>query len=174
MMGDKGVTPTLEENAMFHAQSAAVKSGCLSKQVGAAIVDENGNLLATGCNDVPKAGGGLYSIENGEDDSRCMFKRGVIADFGLVRNIIHAGGDGVGYSDRKGDATGCAGLYRPKAVGILVGCAYLLPAGGAVGTEASIVRHCFGNDHPGGGGRVIFVSKRIGNQVARSSRKAAI
>ena len=76
MMGDKGVTPTLEENAMFHAQSAAVKSGCLSKQVGAAIVDENGNLLATGCNDVPKAGGGLYSIENGEDDSRCMFKYG--------------------------------------------------------------------------------------------------
>ncbi len=76
IMGDKSITPTKEENAMFHAQSAAVKSGCLSKQVGAAIIDDQGNLLSTGCNDVPKAGGGLYSAEDKDDDSRCMFKYG--------------------------------------------------------------------------------------------------
>ncbi len=76
MMGDQAVTPTIEENAMFHAHSASVKSGCLSKQVGAAIIDKKGNLLATGCNDVPRPGGGLYSIEDGENDSRCMFKYG--------------------------------------------------------------------------------------------------
>lgn len=76
MMGIKSITPTIEENAMFHAQSAAAKSGCLSKQVGAAIIDENGKLLSTGCNDVPKAGGGLYTIEDKKDDSRCMFKYG--------------------------------------------------------------------------------------------------
>jgi deoxycytidylate deaminase len=61
---------------MYHAQSAAAKSGCLSKQVGAAIIDEEGNLLSTGYNDVPKAGGGLYTIENGKDDSRCMLRHG--------------------------------------------------------------------------------------------------
>lgn len=76
MMGDKSITPTKEENAMYHAQSAAAKSGCLSKQVGAAIIDEDGNLLSTGYNDVPKAGGGLYTIENGKDDSRCMLRHG--------------------------------------------------------------------------------------------------
>ncbi len=74
MMGDQTITPTIEENAMFHAHSASVKSGCLSKQVGAAIIDKKGNLLSTGCNDVPKAGGGLYSTEDKENDSRCMFK----------------------------------------------------------------------------------------------------
>lgn len=76
MMGDKSITPTIEENAMFHAQSAAVRSGCLSKQVGAAIIDSKGNLLSSGCNDVPKSGGGLYRIEDGENDSRCMLKYG--------------------------------------------------------------------------------------------------
>lgn len=74
LMGDKRVTPTIEENAMFHAYSASVKSGCLSKQVGAAIIDQSGNLLSTGCNDVPRAKGGLYAYEDGDDDSRCMFK----------------------------------------------------------------------------------------------------
>lgn len=76
MMGDKSITPTIEENAMFHAQSAAVRSGCLSRQVGAAIIDSKGNLLSTGCNDVPKSGGGLYRIEDGKNDSRCMLKYG--------------------------------------------------------------------------------------------------
>ena len=76
IMGDKSVTPTKEENAMFHAQSAAVRSGCLSRQVGASIIDKDGNLISTGCNDVPKANGGLYTTEDGEDDSRCMFKYG--------------------------------------------------------------------------------------------------
>ena len=74
IMGDTSITPTIEENAMFYAQSAAAKSGCLSKQVGAAIIDESGKLLSTGCNDVPKAGGGLYTTEDSEDDSRCMFE----------------------------------------------------------------------------------------------------
>ena len=76
MMGDKTITPKLEENAMFHAQSAAVRSGCLSRQVGAAIIDQSGNLISTGCNDVPKAGGGLYTTEDGDNDSRCMYKYG--------------------------------------------------------------------------------------------------
>lgn len=76
IMGDKTITPKLEENAMFHAQSAAARSGCLSRQVGAAIIDKDGNLISTGCNDVPKAGGGLYTTEDGDDDSRCMYKYG--------------------------------------------------------------------------------------------------
>lgn len=74
ILGDTAITPTIQENAMFHAQSAAAKSGCLSKQVGAAIIDKSGKLLSTGYNDVPKGGGGLYTTEDGKNDNRCMFK----------------------------------------------------------------------------------------------------
>lgn len=72
ILGDPAITPTKEEFAMYMAQSAALRSACLSRQVGAAIMNEEGDIIATGCNDVPKSGGGLYSIEDGENDLRCM------------------------------------------------------------------------------------------------------
>lgn len=69
------VTPTPHEAAMYAAASAATNSACLSRQVGAAIIDKDGELLAVGWNDVPKKGGGLYISEpedpNGEQDKRC-------------------------------------------------------------------------------------------------------
>lgn len=52
--------PYSEETAMYHAYSAQMQSACLSKQVGAALVDSNGNVVATGTNEVPRAGGGVY------------------------------------------------------------------------------------------------------------------
>lgn len=52
--------PSLAETAMYMAHGAALRSACLSRQVGAALLDRNGLLIATGTNDVPKAGGGLY------------------------------------------------------------------------------------------------------------------
>lgn len=55
-----GVTPTLEETAMYHAAAAARGSSCLSRQVGAAVTNEAGSLLGVGWNDVPSAGGGVY------------------------------------------------------------------------------------------------------------------
>ncbi len=69
------VRPTVAETAMYHAFSAQMQSACLSRQVGAAVVDSNGNVLATGTNEVPKAGGGVYgeSFEKESKDSRCAF-----------------------------------------------------------------------------------------------------
>jgi deoxycytidylate deaminase len=58
-------TPTSDENAMFLAYSASLRSADLSRQVGAAIA-QNGEVVAVGCNDVPKPGGGLYWPEEGE------------------------------------------------------------------------------------------------------------
>lgn len=57
---------------MYAAFSAGLRSACLSRQVGAAITDKKGNILATGCNDVPKAGGGLYDESDNEGDFRCV------------------------------------------------------------------------------------------------------
>lgn len=67
------ITPTIEESAMFMAASAAANSACLSRQVGAAITDADGNIVSLGWNDVPRAGGGLYcACKNGETtDMRC-------------------------------------------------------------------------------------------------------
>jgi deoxycytidylate deaminase len=62
-------TPSIDERGMMEAASAAVRSACLSRQVGAAIYDTKADLLGVGCNDVPQYGGGLY-VEGGAD-SRC-------------------------------------------------------------------------------------------------------
>lgn len=53
-------TPSLEEQAMFQASGARMRSADAGRQVGAVVVDEHGELLVTGTNEVPKAGGGQY------------------------------------------------------------------------------------------------------------------
>lgn len=65
------ITPTTEEKSMYLAKSAAGNSACLSRQVGACIIDQKGNVLSTGWNDVPKFGGNLYS-EGNDKDNRCF------------------------------------------------------------------------------------------------------
>jgi deoxycytidylate deaminase len=72
------ITPTKAESAMYSAASASWNSACLSRQVGASITDANGELLATGWNDVPRPFGGLYTNENQnrESDFRCWNWKG--------------------------------------------------------------------------------------------------
>jgi len=59
IFGNPYVTPTFDEYAMFLAFAASLRSADLSRQVGAVVaVDEQ--VVGTGANDCPKAGGGLY------------------------------------------------------------------------------------------------------------------
>lgn len=53
-------TPTRAESAMYKANAVGSNSACMSRQVGAAIVSAEGELISVGWNDVPKFGGGLY------------------------------------------------------------------------------------------------------------------
>lgn len=80
VMGTAIVTPTHAERAMYAAHSAARNSACLSRQVGASILGEDGSLLSVGWNDVPRAGGGLYEFtglpEIPQTDHRCWNKDG--------------------------------------------------------------------------------------------------
>ncbi len=84
------VRPEMSEIAMHHAHGAMMQSACLSRQVGAALVDAAGNVVATGTNEVPKAGGGVYGeytppkeckdVPNEKPappapDDRCAFRR---------------------------------------------------------------------------------------------------
>ncbi len=74
---DKIERPRSEETAMYAAGGAAMRSACLSRQVGAAVLDKHGNVVATGTNEVPKAGGGVYGESLGENthDHRCFISR---------------------------------------------------------------------------------------------------
>lgn len=65
------VTPTKEEIAMYNAKAAAGNSACLSRQVGACIIDDKNNILSIGWNDVPKFGGNLYTTDS-NIDHRCF------------------------------------------------------------------------------------------------------
>jgi deoxycytidylate deaminase len=67
--GDNGITPSRDEYAMYLAKSVALRSGDLSRQVGAAIFSPSGEVVALGCNEVPKAGGGTYWSDS-EPDGR--------------------------------------------------------------------------------------------------------
>lgn len=53
-------TPTLDEYAMFFAFAASLRSGDLSRQVGAVVVSPTGDVVGVGANDVPTATGGLF------------------------------------------------------------------------------------------------------------------
>lgn len=65
-------TPTEEEYGMFLAFGAALRSGDLSRQVGAVVVSDAGDVVGVGANDVARAGGGLYWP--GESDQRDLVK----------------------------------------------------------------------------------------------------
>lgn len=97
--GVNGITPAGVEKGMYAAFSASLQSACLSRQVGAAVFDMDGNLLAMGRNDVPKAGGGLYTSDDGDQDHRCInkggkcyndFRKGKIRD--EIERILEASG----------------------------------------------------------------------------------
>jgi deoxycytidylate deaminase len=87
-------TPTQDENAMFLAYAASLRSGSLSRQVGVVITSQEGEVIATGTNDVPRYGGGLYWP--GNDDQR-DFARGydsnVIQRNRIIDEVVQRIGD---------------------------------------------------------------------------------
>jgi deoxycytidylate deaminase len=60
-------TPTRAEYSMFHAHAASLRSAELGRQVGASIATKEGDIIAVGCNEVPKANGGLYWYQDKPD-----------------------------------------------------------------------------------------------------------
>lgn len=80
-------TPTKDEYAMYLAFAASVRSGDLARQVGAVISSSDGEIIATGANDVPCFGGGLYWIDHAEKDNR-DYKKGVDTNTAYKNEII--------------------------------------------------------------------------------------
>jgi deoxycytidylate deaminase len=76
LFGCPTLTPTPEEQAMFMGYAASLRSGDLSRQVGAAIIDAHGDLISVGCNEAPKPGGGLYDPPTAEKASHRDLEKG--------------------------------------------------------------------------------------------------
>ena len=67
LFGNNHISPTKDEYGMYLAKSASLRSSDLSRQVGAAIFTEGGEVKTLGCNEVPKAGGGTYWTSDLDD-----------------------------------------------------------------------------------------------------------
>jgi deoxycytidylate deaminase len=89
-------TPTRDEYLMFSAQAAAYRSASLGRQVGAVIATKEGSIVATGANEVPKAGGGSYWCDDDDDtrdhilgrDSSDEMRRELLGD--IVQRLMKA------------------------------------------------------------------------------------
>lgn len=67
LFGAPFITPTPSEYSMFLARAAALRSADVSRQVGAVIATERGDIVAVGTNEVPRAGGGMYWPDDADD-----------------------------------------------------------------------------------------------------------
>ncbi|MBW4009286.1 deoxycytidylate deaminase [Moraxella osloensis] len=65
LFGNPYITPTFNEFAMYMAFTSSLRSADLSRQVGA-VLSKDRNIISTGCNDIPKFGGGQYWPEYNE------------------------------------------------------------------------------------------------------------
>ncbi len=98
IFGEPFVPPHRDEQAMYHAFTAGLRSAEMGRQVGAAIVNKRGDLLSVGTNEVPSGHGGLYwspDQPDGRDfalqppvDSNTLWQRRIAREL-LVR-MAHA------------------------------------------------------------------------------------
>lgn len=121
---DRLIRPTMEETAMHHAHSARVRSACLSRQVGAALVDSDGTVVATGANEVPRAGGGVYGEQLarlGHIDHRCAFRETPFCSSNVEQNrIIDQLISAIPELSEASDRDGLRRSLRKTAVGQLI------------------------------------------------------
>ena len=64
IFGSNSISPSRIEYGMYIAKAAALRTLDLSRQVGAAIFTENGEIITLGSNEVPRALGGTYWPED--------------------------------------------------------------------------------------------------------------
>lgn len=89
-------TPSPDEYGMSLAYTSAMRSADLSRQVGAVIVSARGDVVSTGCNEVPKSNGGLYWCDSSPDvrdfrkgfDSNAQIRERIGTD--LIGRVVQA------------------------------------------------------------------------------------
>lgn len=86
LFGSNQISPSRQEYGLFLAKAAALRSLDLSRQVGAAIFAESGEIISLGSNEVPRAGGGTYWADDPFDDRD--FKRKSDSNFLRKKEIL--------------------------------------------------------------------------------------
>lgn len=90
LFGNPFITPTRDEHAMAHAAATSLRSSDAGRQVGAVVADEDGEILVTGVNEVPKPGGGQYWPDDNPDhrDFRSGFDVNERLKLTLITDIL--------------------------------------------------------------------------------------
>jgi deoxycytidylate deaminase len=83
LFGHPYITPFRDEFFMYEASGNALRSSDLSRQIGAVITNDNHDIVARGCNEVPVAGGGSYWPDRDERYDNRDYKTG--RDFNNVK-----------------------------------------------------------------------------------------
>jgi len=92
LFAEEIITPSFDEYGMYLAYASSLRSADLARQVGAAILDNNREVISLGTNDVPSPKGGQY-WEDSEKDQR-DFKKGFDSNtkkkLEIIEEIINA------------------------------------------------------------------------------------
>jgi cytidine deaminase len=86
LFGNTLQTPTRDEQGMYMAEAVAFRSASLARQVGAVICREDGSIVAVGCNEVPRPGGGQYWT--GDDPDGRDFRLGHDSSDRMRENLL--------------------------------------------------------------------------------------
>ena len=84
--GRVDIGPSKVEYGMYAAKAAALRSTDLSRQVGAAVFSQFGEIITQGCNEVPRAMGGTYW--SGEEPDYRDVKLGFDPNDTLKKDVI--------------------------------------------------------------------------------------
>lgn len=90
LFGANEVSPTIDEFGSYLAKAAAIRTVDLSRQVGAAILTPQGDVVSLGCNEVPRAGGGNYwaSDSNPQRDIDRKFDANKLATSQIISDFV--------------------------------------------------------------------------------------
>ncbi|WP_082910340.1 anti-phage dCTP deaminase [Sinorhizobium glycinis] len=86
--GHNGLSPTKGEYGMYAAAGAALRSLDLSRQIGAAVFSQQGEVITLGCNEVPKAFGGTYWCDDPGEQHR-DFEEGEDGNHSRKLRLLH-------------------------------------------------------------------------------------
>jgi deoxycytidylate deaminase len=87
--GHNSISPTKDEYGMYAAAGASLRSLDLSRQIGAAIFSEKGEVVTLGCNEVPKAFGGTYWCDDPDAPPHRDFEEGEDGNHSRKLRLLH-------------------------------------------------------------------------------------
>ena len=136
LFGFPFLTPRPEEEGMWFAQGAALRSGAPARQVGAALIPRLGTPVVAGTNEVPKPGGGQYWIgdrpdyrdfQAGQDDPNPNYIREVVQELlerlathdWLVKDLRSISGPELVARATQADAAGLSVLGGARAAALI-------------------------------------------------------